>query len=486
MPFIYIAFLRDVSHAACALFSKLHDELQHFIGAPRRQQSFRYSVKLVGFHLGILHSTVESSTHSLRLEPDHNEDLINSLLFFNKISLLQQLRRLGFGFDRRSFQDACSATSSIIPAISFKVSHPSILLPPDASSALSSEHAIIDAKLISLANNSTKREKAIEGSSQHEDGWTAEKVAASNSSTPLSGNVPFTFSNDFPISTPLHDAQFSPAPSAFLPDLFSEPKQALSHDEASIRLGLLQSELDDVCRDIDAKLARRAELENLIKLTSLSSDSDLAIPMSMQQSSEPISDAIGAGIVSEITYSTPQFRTGTPQSEEIGTGCRRSAYLCNVDPTTLRAARRTLQPPTAQSLEAPDNHNPKNSKITTKEGQITFDSERDDPTSVLWKDSLASCIDSPVRPDPYPIDNPLRADQYHSEEVPTPRFHPWNQHVHLSSDSYPRANFPVTSNSSEGASHPQTRTQRWRKSIGDSVKALGEGFGKLSLRGRKK
>ena len=153
--------------------SKLIDELREIIGAPRKQPVFRYSLKRIALHLGILHRTVESNTHGPLLPADQEKHLIQNRLFSNKIAFLEQARRLGFGLDRESFETARRATPITPPTVSLKVSCLSISLPPDACSILSSENIGTEAKSVSLANKSANREKTHEGSSQHNDSCTA-------------------------------------------------------------------------------------------------------------------------------------------------------------------------------------------------------------------------------------------------------------------------------------------------------------------------
>ena len=125
---------------------------------------------------------------------------------------------MGFGLDRGSFENGRKVASIELPAILLKVSHPSVLPPPDARST-------------------------------------------------FSGNVAATSSDESLLPAVWHDTQKLSASSALAPDLLSEQKQYPLFEENKVGLGDLEFELDEVRCDIHAKLTRQVELEKFIAST---------------------------------------------------------------------------------------------------------------------------------------------------------------------------------------------------------------------------
>lgn len=516
MPYIAVAFLRDVSYTACALFSNLLDELRRFIGAPRRQQDFRHKVKFIALHLGMLHRTIEGNNNIPESQDDgevsigsengygnyytHDcQKLIARRLFPKKDSALEQLRRVGLGFDHESFQVGCGckAISSVPPLISLKVSRLSMLLPVDTRLNFSSEHAKIDASPMSLTTfSTTNKEETAERPShneQHKVICTAEKVPSDSYHSLL--------------STEGDDTQEFPASSRLASDILSEQKQDLVCEETKVRLRLLQSELDEVSRDIDSKRTRQVELENLIAWTHLFPDSVLMDDEDSQYCSESRNRVKDAGVLS----STSNCFDSVPDS-----GCESmlpgllddrlpSANAVSFETTLSNAqiegidfnwhfasptadetkTKRTSQMSIIESFETPNNPNIQSNEVKmdgsrgktpSKRLRVIFSgsSKGHKPLSSISTafipDSEAAFTQAWHEPSTFKDRNRLSRvllGQLSALQVTGGGIHDQGGNEVPPEDPDRPASYP--------------RTQRWRKSIGVSVKALREGFERLSL-----
>ena len=197
IPYISIAFLRNVSHAACALFSELLDELRQFIAAPRKQQGFRQKVKFIALHLGMLHSTIKGNSNSKEPHTEREVSIgleklptnvytlecqksISKRLFPQKKTALEQLRHVGRGFDLQSFDFGSEIISRALPQISLQVSRLTTLPPVDTRLTCDSEDAEISASPMILTSLSkTNQEEMAERpdhDEQHNVIWKAEKA----------------------------------------------------------------------------------------------------------------------------------------------------------------------------------------------------------------------------------------------------------------------------------------------------------------------
>ena len=457
IPYISIAFLRNVSYAACALFSGLLEELRQFIESPRKQQGFREKVKFIALHLGMLYRTIEDKNSkqphndrevSIGLEklPTNFYTLecqksISRRLFPQKKSALEQLRHVGSGFDLRSFRFGCRVTSRALPQISLRVSRLTKLPPVDTRLTYSSERAGISASPVILTSLSkTNQEEMAERpdhDEQHDVIWTAEKAPSD--------------SHDILLLTEGKDTPEIPAVSTFAQDLLGEQTQALVSQDARIKLKLLQTELDEVRNDIDVKLTRKAELETLIQLTHLFSDSVLTNDTDAEAGEidfnhepnfhvtflPPTTNASEANEISQmpIIESFEEFVDLDIQSSEV-------------KPPDETLSKRMRRSPSASSKL----DRALNSSLPTfiPDSEAAFTQAWHKPSTFKRRNRLSRVL----------------LGQLSALQVTGKGIHDEGE------DEVPEdPNRPT--------SYPQT--QKWRKSIGVSVKALREGFARLSL-----
>ena len=327
----------------------------------------------------------------------------------------------------------------------------------------------------------------------------------------FSGNVPAASSHESLLSTVWHDTQEFPTPSAQASDLLSEQKQDLDSEENKVRLRLLQSELDQVRRDIDAKFSRQVELENLIALTHLFSDSVLMddgggqyYPESrdcvtntdvLSSTSNCLNSVLYMGCESKLpgllddrlppanAISVETTRSNT-QTEEID-----SDWLFVPPSADETKAQRTSLMPITESSETTQDCNIQSNEIRMGESHDETPSKRVRFTTSKTFEGVppSSCI-----PTAFILDSEAAFTQaWHHPST----FKDRNRLSRVllgqlsalqvsSGESSGQDDNKVPEGSDRPASYP--RTQRWRKSIGVSVKALREGFERLSLLGREK
>ena len=194
------------------------------------------------------------------------QKLISRRLFPKKGSALEELRRVGLGFDRESFKVGCKIGSSTLPLISLKVSQTLALLPAKTRFNSSSASSKINTSPMSLTSLLTTNEEETAEHSSHDEQHNIICTAEEG---------PFDRYESLP-STEGDDTQETLAVSALTLDLLSEQKQVLVSENTRIKLKPLQAELDEVCRDIGTKLRRKAELETLIQSMYFFADSFLA------------------------------------------------------------------------------------------------------------------------------------------------------------------------------------------------------------------
>ena len=308
---------------------------------------------------------------------------------------------------------------------------------------------------MSLADNLTNKEETIESPSQRNVRCTADQERSENLSKPLSGNVPAAASDDTLIFTPFLDAQILPAPSAIIPDAFDEPKQAFSNEENSFRLRLLESELDDVRREIDAKHTRRAELETLIELMKLFPDSVLSNDKDTQteqidfnHSPDYHESTLSPTVKASEGYEIPQMPIIIESSEAFDD--------FDVQSSEIRAPNETASKRVRWDRSAPfkvDNSSNIFPPKFVPDSEAAFTQAWLKPAMFKNRNRLSRILLGQL--------SALQVDSQEIEEI----------HIGGTSknptDPYRPASYP--------------RTQRWRKSIGVSVKALREGFERLSL-----
>ena len=458
-PYIAIAFLRDVSHAACGLFNDLLDELRKFIRAPRKPQVFRDNVNVIALHLGMLYRTIEGDSHNSRLPIGYKastgsqnaygnyyindyQNLISRRLFPKKDSALKQLREVGLGFGKERFHVGCNTVSSALPLISLKVSRLEILLPFDSALICSSEYATIIGSPPSLASfSTTNEEETIERSSHSEHHKVIRTVGETRSDD-----------YDSLLSTEGNDIQEIPAVSAFARGPHSERTQALSRENTRILLKLLQAELDEVRREIDVRLTRKTELENLIELTYLSPNLDMT------------NDTDTKTGVTDFNHD-PNFHL-TPRSP--------TREIWEVNEISQMAINESFEAFVDYDMQSSEVKPPSETQSKRVRCNLSASSKLDhsltstQPTFI--PDSEAAFTQAWHKPSTFKKRNRLSRillGQLSALQVT-------GEGVHDQGENEVPPQDP-----DRPASYPQT--QRWRKSFGVSVKALRERFERLSL-----